>query len=133
MLELQLQPPKTPLTLNKLVESGSQSRSLLLIVPIKFVYVGRNTINQIFMTFVKSRYHNIEHKIDCKTPNLIYYIYCDCQFPSDYVGSTKNIEHRWSKHKGVIRNGNWTACVLTRHFGENHSNNIEEAIGNSGK
>ena len=74
--------------------------------------------------------HYIKHKIDCKTPNLIYYIYCDCQFPSDYVGSTKNIEHRWSKHKGDIRNGNWTACVLTRHFGENHSNNIEEAIGN---
>ena len=55
------------------------------------------------VTFVKSRYdgarHYIKHKIDCKTPNVIYYIYCDCQFPSDYVGSTKNMKQRWSKHK----------------------------------
>ena len=39
------------------------------------------------------------------------------------------MKHRWSKHKGNITNGNWTAG-LTRHFGENHCNNIEEAIGN---
>ena len=86
------------------------------------------------VTFVKSRYdgarHYIKHKIDCKTPNVIYYIYCDCQFPSDYVGSTKNMKQRWSKHKGDIRNSKWTACGLTRHFGENHTNNIEEAIRN---
>ena len=70
------------------------------------------------------------YKIDCKIPNLIYNIYCDCQFPSDYVGSYKNMKQRWIKHKGDIRNGNWTPCGLTRHFGENHTNNIEEAIGN---
>ena len=37
---------------------------------------------------------------------------------------------RWSKHKNDIRYSNWTACGLTRHFGENHRNNIEEAINN---
>merc|ERR1711872_322021 len=44
--------------------------------------------------------------------------------------STKNMKQRWSKHKGDIRNSKWTACGLTRHFGENHTNNIEEAIRN---
>ena len=86
------------------------------------------------VTFVTSRYdgarHYIKHKVDCKTPNVIYYIYCDCQFPSDYVGSSKNMKTRWSKHKNDIRYSNWTACGLTRHFGENHRNNIEEAINN---
>ena len=86
------------------------------------------------VTFVTSRYdgarHYIKHKLDCKTPNVIYYIYCDCQFPSDYVGSSKNMKTRWSKHKNDIRYSNWTACGLTRHFGENHRNNIEEAINN---
>ena len=84
------------------------------------------------VNFVTSRYdgtrHYIKQRIDCNTPNVIYYIYCDCQSPSDYVGSTKNMKHRWSKHKGDIRSGKWTACGLTRHFGENHKNNIEEAI-----
>ena len=84
------------------------------------------------VSFVQSRYdrakHYIKHKIDCKTPNVIYYIFCDCQSPSDYVGSTKNMKARWSTHKSDIRHGNWTACGLTRHFGEKHRNNIEEAI-----
>ena len=46
------------------------------------------------------------------------------------TGSTKDMKQRWSKHKGDIRNSNWTACGLTRHFGEHHTNNIEEAIRN---
>ena len=40
------------------------------------------------------------------------------------------MKHMWSKRKDDIRNGNCTACRLTRHFADNHSNNIEEAIGN---
>ena len=35
---------------------------------------------------------------------------------------------RWSTHKSDIGHGNWTACGLTRHFGEKHRNNIEDAI-----
>ena len=42
----------------------------------------------------------------------------------------KTLRKIFKKHKGDIRNGNWTACGPTRHFGENHSNNIMEAIGN---
>ena len=67
-------------------------------------------------------------RIDCSTPNLVYYILCNCNNPSDYVGSTKNMKSRWSRHKGDIRSGNWTACGLTRHFGENHQGDLEEAI-----
>ena len=37
---------------------------------------------------------------------------------------------RWSLHKSDIRHGRWTACGLTRHFGQHHQGNIEEAIGN---
>ena len=29
---------------------------------------------------------------------------------------------------GDIRNGNWTACGLTRHFGEKHQGDLEEAM-----
>ena len=38
------------------------------------------------------------------------------------------MKSRWSRHKGDIRSGNWTACGLTRHFGENHQGDMEEAI-----
>ena len=38
------------------------------------------------------------------------------------------MKKRWSTHKYDIRNSNWTACGLTRHFGQHHTSNIEEAI-----
>ena len=81
---------------------------------------------------IVSRYdgvkHSIRKRLDCSTPNLVYYILCNCNNPADYVGSTKNMKSRWSRHKGDIRSGNWTACGLTRHFGENHQGDMEEAI-----
>ena len=85
------------------------------------------------VSFVVSRYdggrHSIRKRIDCSTPNVIYYILCPCQNPADYVGSTKSMKSRYSKHKQDIRNSNWTACGLTRHFGQNHRGDLEAAIG----
>ena len=45
-----------------------------------------------------------------------------------YVGSTNNLKKRWTTHKSDIRNGRWTACGLTRHFGQHHPQNIEEHL-----
>ena len=39
---------------------------------------------------------------------------------ASYVGSTTDINCRWSKHKHDIRQDNWTACGLARHFGNYH-------------
>ena len=72
--------------------------------------------------------HGIRKRLNCSTPNLVYYILCNCSNPADYVGSTKNMKARWSRHKGDIRSANWTACGLTRHFGECHQGDLEEAI-----
>ena len=84
------------------------------------------------VNYVVSRYdgviHFIRKRIDCNSPNVIYYIFCPCRNQSDYVGSTKNMKYRWSKHKYDIRNSNWTACGLTRHFGESPRGDMEAAI-----
>ena len=45
-----------------------------------------------------------------------------------YVGSTNNMKRRWTTHKSDIRNSRWTACGLTRHFGQHHLQNIEEHL-----
>ena len=47
---------------------------------------------------------------------------------ASYVGSTNNMKARWSGHKRDIRNENWTACGLTRHFGQYHRLSLEENI-----
>ena len=39
---------------------------------------------------------------------------------ASYVGSTTDMKRRWSKHKHDIRQDNWTACGLARHFGNYH-------------
>ena len=81
---------------------------------------------------VVSRFDSVKNfirkSINCNTPNVVYYILCECNTPGDYIGSSKSMKKRWSTHKYDIRNGNWTACGLTRHFGQHHRNNIEEAI-----
>ena len=82
---------------------------------------------------VVSRYDGVKHfirkRIDCNSKGVIYYILCPCGSESDYVGSTTNMKRRWSKHKHDIRNSNWTACGLTRHFGDHHTGDIEAALG----
>ena len=84
------------------------------------------------MTKIQSRYdgvwHRINKRITCATPNVIYYILCPCNNPLDYIGSTKNMKDRWSKHKRDIRTGHWQACGLTRHFGVHHTGDMEMAI-----
>ena len=81
---------------------------------------------------VVSRYDGVRHfirkRINCNSPNVIYYILCPCRNPADYVGSTKNMKSRWSKHKYELKNSNLTACGLTRHFGESHRGDMEAAI-----
>jgi hypothetical protein len=78
------------------------------------------------------RYDGVRHfnrkTIECTTPNVTYYNLCPCRNASDYVGSTKNMKPRWSKHRYDIRNSNWTACGLTRHFGQYHTGDLETAI-----
>ena len=44
------------------------------------------------------------------------------------VGSTVDMKRRWSKHKSDIRNDNWTASGLARHFGQCHRGNRERFI-----
>ena len=81
---------------------------------------------------VTSRWDNTRHyipkRIDCSTPNVVYYILCECGHAADYIGSTKDMKARWSKHKYDIRNENWTACGLTSHFGHYHRGDMEVAI-----
>ena len=80
---------------------------------------------------IKSSYDGVVHKIykhlECTTPNVIYHIRCPCA-SGNYVGSTTDMKARWSQHKSDMRHGNWTACGLTRHFGQCHSHNMEETI-----
>ena len=84
------------------------------------------------MNYVVSRYNGVKHFIrkiiDCNSKSVIYYILCPCGNIADYVGSTGNMKRRWSKHKHDIRNSNWTACGLTRHFGDHHTGGIEAAL-----
>ena len=77
--------------------------------------------------FDQSR-HFIRKRVDCSTPNVVYYILCDCQHPADYIGSTKSMKSRWSTHKSDIRGGQWTKCGLTAHFGQYHRWDMEQAI-----
>ena len=44
------------------------------------------------------------------------------------MGSTVDMKGRWSTHKSDIRHANWTACGLTRHFGQCHRLDIEVNI-----
>ena len=68
------------------------------------------------------------NKLNCSTPNVIYYILCPCNNSEDYVGSTKYMKSRWSKHNQDMRNSNCTACWLTTHFGQYHTGDMEAAI-----
>ena len=68
--------------------------------------------------------------LNCSSPNVVYYILCSCGHTTDYVGCTKDMKRRWSKHKYDIRNENWTACGLAAHFGQHHRGDQEEAIRN---
>ena len=85
------------------------------------------------VTKVKSRFdgvwHNINKRITCSTPNVIYFL-CPSGHTTDYIGSTKDMKDRWSKHKRDIRQGRWQACGLTKHFGVYHTGDLEVAISN---
>ena len=84
------------------------------------------------VTSIESSYDGVVHKIykhlDCTTPNLVYHIRCLCVAGASYVGSTVNMKARWTKHKWDIRNAKWTACGLTRHFGQCHRQDLEVHI-----
>jgi hypothetical protein len=76
-----------------------------------------------------NRRHTINKRLDCLTTHAVYYIYCPCDHPADYVGSAKNgMRERWNKHTADIRNMRWTVCGLTRHFGDHHQGDMEEAM-----
>ena len=78
-----------------------------------------------------NRRHNINKRLDCLSTLAVYYIFCPCGHPSDYVGSAKNgMRDRWYKHTADIRNKRWTACGIARHFGDHHQNDMEVAIAN---
>ena len=78
----------------------------------------------------------LPRRVECSTPNLVYYILCPCGWRAgpgspegaDYVGSTRDFKSRWSSHKSDIKNGRWTACGLTRHFGNCHQGDWREAV-----
>ena len=75
------------------------------------------------------RRHSIKKKVDCLTTNAVYYIFCPCAHPSDYVGSAQHgMRDRWNKHRSDIRNRRWTVCGVARHFGDHHQDNMEEAL-----
>ena len=70
----------------------------------------------------------IKKQLCCSSRNVVYYILCSCGHPTDYVGSTKDMKGRWSKHKSDIRLGNWTACGITTHFEQYHRDDLEGPI-----
>ena len=72
----------------------------------------------------------LARRVSCSSRDPVYYILCPCGHMSDYVGSTTDMKARWSGHKSDIRHGRWTACGLTRHFGQHHQADREEAISN---
>ena len=72
----------------------------------------------------------LQRRVSCSSRDPVYYILCPCGNMSDYVGSTTDIKARWTGHKSDIRHGRWTACGLTRHFGQHHQADREEAISN---
>ena len=75
------------------------------------------------------RCHTINKRLDCLSTHAVYYIYCHCAHPSDYVGSAQNgMRDRWNKHNLDIRNGRWKVCCLTRHFGEHHLADLEVTV-----
>ena len=72
----------------------------------------------------------IYKRLSCSSRDPVYYVLCPCGHMADYVGSTTDFKARWSGHKSDIRHGRWTACGLTRHFGQYHQSDIERAISN---
>ena len=72
----------------------------------------------------------LARRVSCSSRDPVYYILCPCGHMSDYVGSTNDMKARWSGHKSDIRHGRWTACGLTRHFGQHHQADRDEAISN---
>ena len=72
----------------------------------------------------------LQKRTECTTHNQIYYVFCPCNNPKDYVGSTTNMKRRWSKHKSDCRKGNWDNCGVTRHFQQYHQGDMEDAVSN---
>ena len=72
-------------------------------------------------------WHNLPKRLQCNSPNLVYQISCMCGDQMDYIGSTKDLKGRWTKHKKDIREHRWPACGLTRHMGQFHLNDLEAA------
>ena len=76
---------------------------------------------------IRSPYSNKIHKIyktiDCDTKFVVYAIYCrSCDML--YIGSTKDMKKRWTKHKNDMRKGNRTFCGLANHYWLYHQNNL---------
>jgi hypothetical protein len=77
----------------------------------------------------------IRSRLHCSTRDVVYHIHCPCDADAgagltgtDYVGSTRDMKRRWTKHMSDCRLANWANCGLTRHFERHHQQDIEGAI-----
>ena len=73
----------------------------------------------------------ITKQLNCKTPNLVYYLKCTkCPMglglTPHYVGSCKNIKERWSKHKNDMKKGKGKDCGFCKHWATYHKHDLED-------
>ena len=67
-----------------------------------------------------SSVHTVMMGLVLTIANVVFYIKCICPVGGKYVGSPVDMKKRLSQHKNAIRNDNWSATGLARHFGQCH-------------
>ena len=75
----------------------------------------------VFSPSYPDRGFTITKSLNCRSRNVIYQITCHCG--KNYVGRTKNPNHRWANHKSHIRLEE-RGCNMANHCIDMHSNTM---------
>ena len=75
----------------------------------------------VFSPSYPDRGFSITKSLNCRSRNVIYQITCHCG--KNYVGRTKNPNHRWANHKSHIRLEE-RGCNMANHCIDMHSNTM---------
>ena len=78
-----------------------------------------------------NRPRKIKKKINCLTPNVVYYLKCiDCPagpgVTPHYVGSSVKFKGRWSSHKSDLIRGTGKDCGFCEHWALHHKANLQD-------
>ena len=78
-----------------------------------------------------NRPRKITKKLNCVSPNLVYYLKCtDCPAGADvtphYVGSSVRFKGRWSSHKNDMIRGVGKDCGFCEHWARHHKANLTD-------